>query len=113
MVNHSSTTKSNDPERSAAESKGHSCNIKNMHWYVYIARARTGRYYTGITTNSQERIAEHNRGKGSRFAVNQGPFTLAYVSEPFIGKSEARKREWQIKRWTKEKKEKLVRGEWK
>jgi putative endonuclease len=86
---------------------------KIMSWHVYIARARTGRYYTGITTDPQERIAEHNNGKGSRFAVHQGPFVLAYVSEAFPGKSEARKREWQIKRWTRGKKEKLIQGEWK
>ena len=83
-----------------------------MSWYVYIARARTGRYYVGITTNTEERIAEHNRGKGSKFAINQGPFILAYSSSVFLDKSSARKREVQIKKWTKEKKEKLIKGEW-
>jgi len=83
-----------------------------MPWYVYIARARTGRYYVGITTDPEERIAEHNRGDGSRFAINQGPFFLAYTSTAFPDKSSARKREAQIKRWTREKKEKLIQGEW-
>ena len=83
-----------------------------MAWYVYIAKARTERYYTGITTNPEERIIEHNSGKGSRFAVNQGHFRLVYVSPAFPGKSGARKREMQIKKWTREKKEKLIRGDW-
>jgi putative endonuclease len=83
-----------------------------MPWYVYIAQAHTGRYYVGITTNPQERVAEHNAGEGSRFAMQQGPFTLAYVSTVFPDKSSARKREVQIKKWTKEKKEKLIKGEW-
>lgn len=83
-----------------------------MPWHVYIAQARTGRYYTGITTNPDERIEEHNLGHGSRFAINQGPFKLAWISSPFPNKSEARKREAQIKKWTREKKEKLIRGEW-
>jgi predicted GIY-YIG superfamily endonuclease len=83
-----------------------------MHWYVYIARARTGRYYIGITTNPSERIEEHNAGAGSRFAVNQGPFVLCYVSGPFSDKSAARIREIQIKGWSREKKEKLINGVW-
>ena len=83
-----------------------------MPWYVYIAQARTGRYYVGITTNPQERITEHNRGEGSKFAINQGPFTLVYSSNSFADKSSARKREAQIKKWTQKKKEKLISGEW-
>jgi predicted GIY-YIG superfamily endonuclease len=56
-------------------------------------------------------MAEHNEGKGSRFAVHQGPFVLVYASPPLTTKSEARKREIQIKMWTREKKEKLICGE--
>ena len=58
-----------------------------MSWYVYIAEARTGRYYTGITTNAGKRIIKHNSGKGSRFGIEQGPFELVYVSEAFPNKS--------------------------
>ena len=83
-----------------------------MPWFVYIATAHTGRYYIGITTNPEERIQKHNAGAGSKFAVNQGPFVLSYVSAPFPNKSEARKRDAQIKKWSREKKEKLIRGEW-
>lgn len=83
----------------------------HMAWFVYIARARTGRYYVGITTDPAARIQKHNTGKGSRFAINQGPFTLAYVSPQFLGKSEARKREIQLKGWTRNKKKKLISGE--
>lgn len=84
-----------------------------MSWYVYIAKARTGRYYTGITPTPDSRILKHNKGDGSRMAIQQGPFTLMYKSNPFPDKSSARKREIQIKGWTKEKKEKLIKGEWK
>lgn len=82
-----------------------------MSWFVYIAKARTGRYYVGITTNPAARIEKHNTGKGSRFAINQGPFTLVHTSSPFPGKSEARKREIQLKGWTRNKKERLIGGE--
>jgi len=82
-----------------------------MSWYLYIARARTGRYYVGITTEPDRRIKEHNKGRGSRMAVNQGPFKLVYVSQPMLNQSEARKREIQVKGWTRQKKERLIIGE--
>jgi putative endonuclease len=81
-------------------------------WFVYIAQARTGRYYTGISQNPNQRLVDHNRGKGAKLAIDQGEFVLRYVSDPFVSKSEAHKREIQIKGWTREKKEKLIRGEW-
>ncbi|MFQ6083820.1 MAG: GIY-YIG nuclease family protein [Candidatus Aminicenantia bacterium] len=83
-----------------------------MPWYVYIAKSKTGKYYTGITTNPQERIIKHNKGKGSQLAKQQGPFSLLYTSHPFLNKSQARKREIQIKGWGRKKKEKLINGEW-
>jgi len=82
-------------------------------WYVYIAKANTGRYYVGITTDAGERIKKHNSGNGSQFARDQGPFTLEYVSPKYPNKSEARKREIQLKGWSRNKKEKLISGEWK
>lgn len=81
-------------------------------WYVYIARARTGRYYVGITNNIEERIRKHNQAEGSRLAMQQGPFLLVYQSHSFPDKRSARIREIQIKGWSREKKEKLISGEW-
>ena len=82
-----------------------------MPWHVYIARARTGNYYVGISPDPQKRIVQHNNGKGSQMARQQGPFALVYVSSPFPNKSEVRKREAQIKKWSRAKKEKLIMGE--
>ncbi|MEK7093485.1 MAG: GIY-YIG nuclease family protein [Patescibacteria group bacterium] len=83
-----------------------------MNWFVYIAEARTGAFYVGITTDPAERVNKHNRGDGSRMAMQQGPFELRYVSKPFADKSGARTREAQIKGWSREKKQRLIRGEW-
>jgi len=82
-----------------------------MPWFVYIARARTGNYYVGITTDPPRRIKDHNNGRGARMAVNQGPFTLVYVSAPLPDQSSARKREIELKSWKRTKKEKLINGE--
>jgi putative endonuclease len=83
-----------------------------VNWYIYIAEAKTGRFYTGITNNPQKRIYKHNVGLGSKFAINQGPLRLVYVSKPFISKSEVRKREIQVKNWSRIKKIKLINGIW-
>ncbi|MBI1833620.1 MAG: GIY-YIG nuclease family protein [Candidatus Andersenbacteria bacterium] len=82
-----------------------------MPWYLYIAQARTGRYYVGITTEPERRIRDHNTGKGSRMAVNQGPFTLVYTSPELPNQSVARKTEIEVKSWKRAKKEKLIQGE--
>ena len=83
-----------------------------MAWIIYIAKSKFGHYYTGITTNPDERIIKHNTGKGSQMGKQQGPFKLVYTSKSFPDKSRARKREIQIKGWMREKKEKLISGEW-
>ena len=83
-----------------------------MIWFAYIAEAKTGRYYTGITSDPTTRIIRHNSGRGSRMARQQGPFELRYVSGAFPNKSEARRREIQIKGWSVDKKQKLINGSW-
>jgi predicted GIY-YIG superfamily endonuclease len=83
-----------------------------MFWYVYIAKAVTGYYYTGITTDPVRRLIKHNSGHGSQMAKQQGPFTILYISKAPTSKSEARKREIQIKGWSRLKKERLIKGEW-
>ncbi len=82
-------------------------------WFVYIYQANTGRYYVDITNDPKRRLEKHNSGIGSKFAREQGPFTLVYVSHPLQDKSTARKREIQLKGWSKAKKEKLISGEYK
>jgi len=119
MVNHSKQgkinlyTESNDPEQSRraemTPSKVEGPN--NQVWFVYIAQSKkTGRYYTGISPNPEIRIGIHNSGKGAKFAIDQGPMRLVYVSKKFPDKSTARKREIQIKGWRSEKKIWLIEG---
>jgi predicted GIY-YIG superfamily endonuclease len=86
---------------------------KNTYWYTYIAQARTGRYYVGISQGPKKRIEAHNSGIGSQFARDQGPFEIRYISPLFTSKSEARVREIQLKGWSRVKKELLISGEWK
>ena len=83
----------------------------NKQWFVYIAQSiKTKRYYTGMSPDPVNRLQLHNDGKGSKFAIDQGPMELIYTSAPFPDKSSARKREIQIKGWRSEKKEWLING---
>lgn len=50
-------------------------------WIVYVVRCADGTLYTGITTNAERRVDEHNAGapSGARYTRSRRPVTLAYV----------------------------------
>ena len=76
-------------------------------WQVYILRCRDGSFYTGITTNLDQRTKDHNRGRGSKYTAYRHPVKLVY-SEPHPDRSSALKREAQIKGWPRSKKKNLI-----
>lgn len=78
-------------------------------WYVYIVKCKDKKLYVGITNNVDKRIKLHNQGLACRFTKYRKPVKLIYKEECDT-KSEARKRELEIKGYSKEKKLKLVRG---
>jgi len=76
-------------------------------WHVYIVQCADNKLYTGTTTNIERRIKEHNKHKGGSYTRVRLPVTLIY-KETQANRSEALKREAQIKRWSREKKLALV-----
>jgi putative endonuclease len=78
-----------------------------MPWSTYIVRCRDGSLYVGISTDVAQRIAKHNDGKGAAYTRSHRPVTLVWC-EKAASESLARKREAEIKKWTKAKKEELV-----
>ena len=64
--------------------------------YVYIVRCRDQTLYTGWTNQLEKRIEAHNAGKGAKYTKARRPVELVYF-ETFEHKSEALKREYQIK----------------
>ncbi len=78
-------------------------------WYVYILRLSDDSLYTGITKDVEERIEKHESGGGSKYVRSRLPCELVY-KEKMDSRSEALKREAEIKSWSKKKKEELVRG---
>ncbi len=80
-----------------------------MIWTVYVARCRDGSLYTGVTTDPERRLAEHNGGVGAAYTRSRVPVEMVY-SETVKDRSGAQRREHAIKRLTRAQKEKLVAG---
>ena len=76
-------------------------------FWVYMLRCGDGSYYTGWTNNMTQRVADHQRGKGSRYTRSHLPVELVYAEE-WGSKGEAMSREYAIKQLTRGEKEKLV-----
>lgn len=72
-------------------------------WYVYIVRCSDGTLYTGISNNVEARVGKHNSGKGAKYTRARRPVELMW-SESAGTRSDAAKREYQIKRMPREKK---------
>ena len=82
--------------------------LLKMKYYVYIVRCRDNSLYTGITTNIERRIKEHNtKRRGAKSIKGKLPVTLVHT-ETYPTKSDALKREQNIKNLTKLAKEQLV-----
>ena len=77
-----------------------------MH-FVYIVRCSDGTLYTGYARDPEKRAQVHNTGKGARYTAGRRPVSLVYV-ESFESVGDALKREHQVKRWSRERKEGLI-----
>ncbi|PCI54103.1 MAG: endonuclease [Gammaproteobacteria bacterium] len=81
---------------------------QNNTWTVYFLRCNDNSLYTGITTDIERRLHQHNNTKlGAKYTRARRPVKLVY-SETSVDKSTASKREYQLRTLTKKQKEKLV-----
>jgi len=76
-------------------------------YYVYIVECKDGSLYTGWTMDIETRLAKHNQGKGAKYTRARFPVVLRY-SEVLGSKSEAMRREYAIKRMSREEKQMLI-----
>ena len=72
-------------------------------YYLYILECKDGTLYTGITTDVERRFAEHKNKKGGHYTSAREVVRVAYTEE-HPNRSEASKREAEIKGWTRERK---------
>ena len=82
----------------------------NKKQYVYIVECSDGTYYTGWTTDPERRVRTHNSGRGAKYTRSRLPVKLIHT-ETYEDKSEALRREAEIKRMTRKQKERLIHGQ--
>lgn len=75
--------------------------------FIYIVRCKDGSLYTGYAKDIEQRIAKHNSGQGAKYTKIRRPVELVY-QEVFDTKSEAMKREYEIKTFSRQKKLQLI-----
>ncbi len=80
---------------------------RHSQYYVYIIRDKNGSFYTGYTSNLQKRLAQHERGAGSKYLKGRQPFELVFVKEYKYYKN-ALHAERKIKSYTRERKSSLI-----
>jgi putative endonuclease len=78
-------------------------------WTLYLLRCRDGSLYTGITTDAERRLAQHQDGTASRYTRSRRPVTIVY-REFCSSRSDALKREAAVKSLSREAKERLLDG---
>ncbi len=77
---------------------------------MYILECCDGSYYTGSTRDIDRRLWQHQHGEGARHTKRRLPVTLIYFEE-FDRIDVAFYREKQIQRWSRKKKEALIKGD--
>jgi len=76
--------------------------------YVYMLRCSDGSYYTGITTDIERRLSEHNTSSlGAKYTKARRPVTLVWAKEA-NSRSEASKEERRVKKLKRAEKEMLI-----
>jgi putative endonuclease len=76
-------------------------------YYCYLLLCNDNTLYCGYTNDLAKRIETHNKGKGAKYTKKRLPVKLVY-SEVFDTKSEAMKREYQIKQLSRAEKIKII-----
>lgn len=79
-------------------------------FYTYILKCADNSLYTGCTCNLELRVAQHQNGEGCDWTKSRLPVSLVW-SQQFPSRQEAWLAEQQIKKWTRRKKEALIRGD--
>ncbi|UYO98935.1 GIY-YIG nuclease family protein [Oceanotoga sp. DSM 15011] len=76
--------------------------------YTYILKCSDNSLYTGWTNDLKKRLETHNSGKGSKYTRSRLPVEIVYFEE-FKNKSDAMKREYEIKKFSRKNKLILIK----
>ena len=76
--------------------------------YTYLLECRDGSLYCGWTNDLENRVAEHNAGRGGKYTRSRRPVRLVWY-ESFETRREAMSREAFVKRLSRTEKLRLIR----
>jgi len=93
----------------AGESKGQTPAPATSPCFVYILKCADGSCHVGSASDVAERERTHNEGHGAEHTAAHRPVHMVY-SEAHESWPAARKREAQLKHWTRAKKDALIAG---
>lgn len=68
-----------------------------------MIKCKDNTLYTGYTNDLEKRLQLHTLGKAAKYTRGRGPFQLM-LTEKFPTKSQALRREYEIKQWDRNKK---------
>ena len=80
-----------------------------MTWFFYLARCSDGSLYGGSTSDLAAREKKHNDGTGAKYTRSRRPIVIVYHVK-FASKSEALRREAEVKGWKRERKIALLKA---
>jgi putative endonuclease len=78
--------------------------------FVYIIQSPDGAFYVGNARDVARRLKQHRSGRGAKFTHDHGAAMLVHVEGP-MELSAGVQREFQLKRWSRGKKEALILGD--
>ncbi|NKB77234.1 MAG: GIY-YIG nuclease family protein [Gammaproteobacteria bacterium] len=80
-------------------------------WFVYIVRCADNSLYTGVTTNIERRVFEHNSQtkRGAKYTRSRQPVSVVYW-EQAANRSIASQREFAIKKMDRPHKNILIKN---
>jgi predicted GIY-YIG superfamily endonuclease len=78
--------------------------------FTYILRCADDTLYVGHTEDLASREETHNDGRGAVYTATRRPVRMVYA-EQHPSTASAVAREHQLKRWSRDKKEALIRGD--
>ena len=84
-----------------------SLKVTNDRWRLYVVRCSDDSLYTGITTDLERRVYEHNQGKGAKYTRARIPVHIIYF-ERHPDRSAASKAEAAFKKLTRKKKLEII-----
>lgn len=76
-------------------------------WFVYILECSDGTFYTGITTDPDRRLKQHNAGTASKYTRGRLPIKKMHIIIERESKSAALRLEAEIKKYSRKEKKKL------